>query len=438
MKTIISTNEIAHRWAHGIPGGLRLRNGHGDNHSAQGNALYSYASCIGLILEPGKAVLINGASYSATTSKHQGLAFSAVSHFANVFRVECRHDGYSLAELAKNPRQIAKKYRDAAVERLSQSYRATKRKAHLETACAGYCANYNQVSRYFKLRLAELTPEKLAKDAHKAHEAHKAERAQALGRELWARRRATDSATLACQNYLHGLRHYEPTRSELVLVSPELKAQVKAHQAAGKAIARDAAVAALLSGETRSIEWDHRENLRPEQVGPVKERLAAIAAEDEAEAVREAYENARAFLLCEVEAFPSGYESRLDAPTLARVQTRRIELAQARITSWLAGQGSIYSLPRDLPTMLRAWDGQMETSKGATVPLADAERTFRFVSLVRAKGWHRNGETHAIGHYELDAVNPQGVVAGCHRVSWAEVERFAQSQGWLAAPTAGQ
>jgi len=74
----------------------------------------------------------------------------------------------------------------------------------------------------------------------------------------------------------------------------------------------------------------------------------------------------------------------------------------------------------------------LETSKGAIVPLTDAEKTFRFVMAVRARGWHRNGDKHSIGNYQLDAVNEQGVIAGCHRVTWDEVERFAKSQGWTA------
>jgi len=101
--------------------------------------------------------------------------------------------------------------------------------------------------------------------------------------------------------------------------------------------------------------------------------------------------------------------------------------------------GVAVSLPHDAPTMLRVEGGQddrgaiiqeMVTSKGARVPLEDAKRTYRFAMLARAKGWHKNGETHKIGAYQLDAVNDAGVVAGCHRVTWAEIERFAASQGW--------
>lgn len=73
----------------------------------------------------------------------------------------------------------------------------------------------------------------------------------------------------------------------------------------------------------------------------------------------------------------------------------------------------------------------METSKGVTVPLVDAEKAFRFVMLKRESGWRRNGETFPVGEFQLDSVSLAGVVAGCHRIEWSEIERFAKKQGWL-------
>jgi hypothetical protein len=101
------------------------------------------------------------------------------------------------------------------------------------------------------------------------------------------------------------------------------------------------------------------------------------------------------------------------------------------LTRWRSG--AAVELPYDSGTLLRAEGDEMVTSKGARVPLTDAQRTYRFALLVRAKGWHRNGETHAIGGYQLDAVNETGVVAGCHRVTWEEIEQFAAAQKWEAS-----
>lgn len=119
----------------------------------------------------------------------------------------------------------------------------------------------------------------------------------------------------------------------------------------------------------------------------------------------------------------------------ARRQAKAVKLLAKSpeiVAEWLAGTRASLPGQLNLPVMLRRSGDDMETSKGARVPLTDAERTFRFCIKARARGWHRNGETFAVGHYQLDAVNEAGVVAGCHRVSWSEIERFAASQGWSA------
>lgn len=123
----------------------------------------------------------------------------------------------------------------------------------------------------------------------------------------------------------------------------------------------------------------------------------------------------------------------------AKLAARFVAAAEAGNTrlenEWRAGER--VNLGRSCPTMLRAEfaenraAAEMVTSKGARVPLDDAHKTYRFAMLARAKGWHRNGSTHVIGAYQLDAVNEVGVVAGCHRVTWEEIERFAVSQGWV-------
>lgn len=79
----------------------------------------------------------------------------------------------------------------------------------------------------------------------------------------------------------------------------------------------------------------------------------------------------------------------------------------------------------------KTWTTQLETSKGVRVPLADAERAFRFAIARRVKGWHRNGETFAVGGYQLDAVTPEFIIAGCHKIEFGEALRFAKTQGWV-------
>lgn len=98
------------------------------------------------------------------------------------------------------------------------------------------------------------------------------------------------------------------------------------------------------------------------------------------------------------------------------------------VARWQAGdQVSAYGFSR---VLLRAEGDEVVTSRGARVPLDDAARTFRFALAARERGWHRNGEIHKVGPYQLDAVNEQGVVAGCHRIDWSEIERFGKAMAW--------
>lgn len=118
------------------------------------------------------------------------------------------------------------------------------------------------------------------------------------------------------------------------------------------------------------------------------------------------------------------------AAKLAKQQEKaRLAKDADEIAAWLAG--STEAPPSyHWPVMLRAEGAELVTTKGARVPLADAERTFRFASALRSRGWHRNGETHIIGGCQLDAVNDAGIVAGCHRIAWGEIERFAKAMAW--------
>jgi hypothetical protein len=127
-------------------------------------------------------------------------------------------------------------------------------------------------------------------------------------------------------------------------------------------------------------------------------------------------------------------ERKQKAAQAARFEKQCAEIVQ----QWIAGE--VVQIPggmskvylRNVMTPRSGTDEYyMQTSKGATVPLAEAEKAFRFAVAMRNRGWHRNGEQFKIGDYHLDAVNEQGVVAGCHRVAWDEIERFAKSQNWI-------
>jgi hypothetical protein len=110
------------------------------------------------------------------------------------------------------------------------------------------------------------------------------------------------------------------------------------------------------------------------------------------------------------------------------------------IAAWRAGDtNAILRNAYSLPVMLRIRTfgadedcqeavAQVETSRGARVPVSHAIRGLRFVRAVVARGeaFQTNGKTFHLGHYKIDRIETDGTLhAGCHVISLAEIERIA-------------
>jgi hypothetical protein len=81
---------------------------------------------------------------------------------------------------------------------------------------------------------------------------------------------------------------------------------------------------------------------------------------------------------------------------------------------------------------LRIAGEELQTSRGARVPLAHAVKAFRVLKRLHDKGqaYQRNGHTIHLGHFALDSLDTEGnVTAGCHTVQWAEITRVAALAG---------
>jgi hypothetical protein len=108
-----------------------------------------------------------------------------------------------------------------------------------------------------------------------------------------------------------------------------------------------------------------------------------------------------------------------------RKRQEALELPE-KIARWRAGE--YFWSCSSWPTILRIKDGEVETSRGAKVPLNHARRALEFVRKVRESGqdWERNGHSFHLGVYQIDKVEANGTLhAGCHVISWEEIERFA-------------
>ena len=64
----------------------------------------------------------------------------------------------------------------------------------------------------------------------------------------------------------------------------------------------------------------------------------------------------------------------------------------------------------------------VESSKGITIPAMEAPQAIRFIESKRESGWLKNGERFPIAGFELDSIGEAGIVAGCHRFTWQELD----------------
>ena len=114
-----------------------------------------------------------------------------------------------------------------------------------------------------------------------------------------------------------------------------------------------------------------------------------------------------------------------------REEAKRAREEQERIRQWANGETD-YCPSNGQAIRLRVKGDELQTSRGARVPLDHAIKAFRVIKRLRNKGesYQRNGHTIHLGHFALDAIDPQGnVTAGCHHVEWEEIERVATLAG---------
>jgi len=115
-----------------------------------------------------------------------------------------------------------------------------------------------------------------------------------------------------------------------------------------------------------------------------------------------------------------------------REEAKRQRGAMERLQKWVDGETDFLCQQSYGPIRLRIKGDELQTSRGARVPLDHAVKTFRIIKRLHDKGqsYERNGHTIHLGHFALDAIDRQGnVTAGCHNVAWLEIERIATIAG---------
>ena len=115
-----------------------------------------------------------------------------------------------------------------------------------------------------------------------------------------------------------------------------------------------------------------------------------------------------------------------------REERKREREAQERLQKWVDGAIDYCPSGYGQPIRLRIAGDELQTSRGARVPLAHAVKAFRVLKRLHDKGqaYQRNGHTIHLGHFALDSLDTEGnVTAGCHTVQWEEITRVAALAG---------
>jgi hypothetical protein len=115
-----------------------------------------------------------------------------------------------------------------------------------------------------------------------------------------------------------------------------------------------------------------------------------------------------------------------------RAEANRQRESLERLQKWVDGETDFLCQQSYGPIRLRIKGDELQTSRGARVPLEHAIKAFRTIKRLHDKGqaYERNGHTIHLGHFALDAIDRQGnVTAGCHQVEWPEIERVATIAG---------
>lgn len=137
--------------------------------------------------------------------------------------------------------------------------------------------------------------------------------------------------------------------------------------------------------------------------------------------------------------------ARLAAKKRAELEAQRLKERQAiialAIPAWLNGEDAIavagvnystgnavYEAPQ---VYLRIEGEDVRTSKGASFPLSHGLKALPIIRAIVASGetWQRNGKTIHLGHYQIDSISEGVIIAGCHTIPVAEVERLAANLG---------
>jgi len=448
-RHVFANRMVAHVWAQQDQTAGRSGNG---NFHFEGRTLYSYREPIARFCDAadGRAVvLITSAKFSVTTSAHCSAAQSALRSASDLPRFHVPDTGYGSVEPdhAYNLKNLLDAARTVAGKVKTARFDSWESRPVIPTGGPDrwqYAADASMPgpdgSRPLILQFAvERFQSAMAYAATFGLAVEfdaDAEIAAAL--VVWRDRWARYNSPAAARKREKAAEYRERARERKEAAERERErqhwAEVFARWKAGLVTARPGS-------------WHYDEG------SPEHGELLALEQAEREQAARDAAEAFRLWQAGEAPR-PGSWRYQTGSPERAAIEAEetRERLAQEAATraAWLAGEpvrfhgrdeagGALLRVRGDSEEIrgkvrLGVFDGlYLETSLGASVPLADAVKAFRFCRLVwaRGSGWQRNGETVRVGHFQVDRIYAEtgDMRAGCHLIRRQEIERLAAQLG---------
>lgn len=494
VQTVFNNDMVAHVWNSQSQTFGRSNNG---NYYFEGRALYSYGShfLVGYIMPDGTA-LLNGDSYSTSTSGHQSDARRAVSNRPTLTVPALTKFYYLLESIERQAEAPAKDRRDSirrAARELIQEHAEALATRFLMAAGESAYEFWNSETREYEFpegresagayltRVAGLpAPSWPAMLKRAVRERERKEREAVKADKRRKEREAARLADITDSEFRHWISLRDSSYSAVAREALEDQAKalfraIRTAKAAGfskhrrdtlsarhKEVRRrlaqfDSTFRAAVARRSMATDIGRLRSARvfverelPElsawqirsQAGEYARTLRRLAESPAFPFVTRRKLSVQADRAAEaIERLAAETEAREAAEAIERRRLAELEAAELR-AAWLAGTAPLvrHFDAESGGAAIRIVEDRLETSHGATVPLRHAIRAFRFVKLCREAGrsWERNGERIRVGHFEIDRISADGdMKAGCHQFTWPEIERAARLAGVVdEAPSA--
>jgi hypothetical protein len=119
----------------------------------------------------------------------------------------------------------------------------------------------------------------------------------------------------------------------------------------------------------------------------------------------------------------------------ARIEREKLAAVDAgdRLAMWQAGQNPPQNGFQYCATVLRLNADQIQTSRGAQIPVADALKLWPLLLRVKQSGKTLEAGLHNInlGAYRFNSFDGATLIVGCHSIAWDQLEKMADELNLL-------